>query len=193
MSNNESDLSKMSNPDRQKELDDAIESFHQTANEWLKAINKDHEAEKKQLKDKIEFLKGENGSLKKKLAEFRKKFAEAKNIPKKTIPPTIQNKVEEEYKKQIEKLEAENAGYKKANEDVQKEIKEIREQNDLFFIGIRCHENMATKLKDKVSMQFGQLNQLRSQVKDPQIPESFLKEEIEEMWSQSVKEAKILK
>ena len=178
MSKNEVTSSKNVKSQREKELDEEINLFRKRAKDWLQDINDEHRKETKQLI-------AENKELKDKISDLRKKLKEARFIKPKTTPPQVL-KAEQEA---MDKLQAENAGYKKANEDTQKELKEIREQNDLFFIGIRCHENMATKLKDKVSMQFGQLNQLRSQVKDPQIPESFLKEEIEEMMSQSVEEA----
>ena len=184
MSNNE--VTSSENDKFEIQLEEEIDGFKKRAKDWYQALNDEHR------KERIKLLE-ENKELKDQLADLRKKLKEADRIKPKIKPVQIHKAAEEACKKQIEKLQAENAGYKKANEELQKELKEKNEQNDIFFIGIKAHENMTTKLKDKVSMQFGQLNQLRSQVKDPQIPESFLKEEIEAMWSQSVQEAKILK
>ena len=186
MSNNESDLSKMSNPDFESQLEEEIDGFKKRAKDWYQALNDEHRKERIKLFE-------ENKELKEQLADLRKKLKETGRIKPRITPASIHRAAEEAYKKEMEKYKAENAGYKKANEELRKELEEKKEQNALFCIGIKMHKNMTTKLKDKVFMQFGQLNQLRSQVKDPQIPESFLKEEIEEMWSQSVKEAKILK
>ena len=184
MSNNE--VTSSENDKFEIQLEEEIDGFKKRAKDWYQALNDEHR------KETIKLLE-ENKELKDQLADLRKKLKETGRIKPKIKPVQIHKAAEEACKKQIEKLQAENAGYKKANEELQKELEEKKEQNALFYIGIKMHENMTTKLKDKVFMQFGQLNQLRSQVKDPQIPESFLKEEIEEMWSQSVKEAKILK
>ena len=187
MSNNE--VTSSENDKFEIQLEEEIDGFKKRAKDWYQALNDEHR------KERIKLLE-ENKELKDQLADLRKKLKETGRIKPKIKPVQIHKAAEEACKKQIEKLQAENAGYKKANEELQKEMealkekcKELTEQNNLFYTGIKIHENMTTKLKDKVFMQFGQLNHLRSQVKDPQIPESFLKEEIEEMMSQSVEEA----
>ena len=198
MSNNESDLSKMSNPDFESQLEEEIDGFKKRAKDWYQALNDEHR------KERIKLLE-ENKELKDQLADLRKKLKEADRIKPKIKPVQIHKAAEEACKKQIEKLEAENAGYKKALADNEKfqaskeeelkkqneEFEKVKEQRNLFCAGIKMHENMTTKLKEKLFYQFEQLNHLRSQVKDPQIPESSLKEEIEAMWSQAVEETKI--
>ena len=183
MSNNESDLSKMSNPDFESQLEEEIDGFKKRAKDWYQALNDEHRKERIKLME-------ENKELKDKISEFRKKLKETGRIKPRITPASIHRAAEEAYKKEMEKYKAENAGYKKANEELLKELEEKKEQNSLFCIGIKMHENMETKLKEKLFYQFEQLNHLRSQVKDPQIPESSLKEEIEAMWNQSIEEAK---
>lgn len=182
MSNNNADLSEMSNPNRQKELDDEIESFHKRANEWLKDINKDHESEKKQLKDKIDFLDRENAALKsqlnkqywqhmkenevhqKELAEFRKKFAEANKI-KKTTPPQVTKNLNEAIKKQMAELEAK---YKQA----------VAEKEASYDV-IRVHMRTEERLKEKLFDQLKALNYFRKKAGEWELSEEKLKEEVE--------------
>lgn len=171
MSNNNADSSEMSNTDRQKELDDEIESFHQRANKWLAAINKDHEAEKKKFQDKIEFLQRENAALKhelvkeshaqmkqaevhkKELAEFRKKFAEVHKI-KKTTPPEISRQLNEAIKQAAE--------FKKSSFNV-----------------IRVHMRTNDRLKEKLFDQLKALNYFRKKAGEWELSEEKLKEEVE--------------
>ena len=115
-------------------------------------------------------------------------------VKPKTTPPQVRKAEQEAHKKEheeaLKKAYEAIEKYKHEAEAWEKSQIETMKERDLFKLAFRQYDNMNEKLKDKLYFQFGQLNHLRREIHDPQIPKEFLKEEIDEMWNQAVEETK---
>ena len=174
MSKNEVTSSKNVKSQREKELDEEINLFRKRAKDWLQDINDEHRKETKQLI-------AENKELKDKISDLRNKLKEAHFIKPKTTPPEVR-KAEADA---MAKLQAENAGYKKANEELQKQISDLEhkletanDEKDCLITEYKKFNKVNQKLTNKVFEELDQLNSLRAQVGMEHLPEESVMEEI---------------
>ena len=158
MSNNEVDSSKNVRSPREKELDEEIKNFHERANQWLAAINKDHEADTKQLKERIEFLHKENKALKHRI---------------------IQQSMKQQKPNKDKQLEEFAARCKKMSEKYDAELKQAAAEKESSYNVIRVHMRTNERLKEKLFDQLKALNYFRKKAGEWELSEEKLKQEVE--------------